>query len=166
MERLLRETGVLRTLAHALASSHDQSHYRRGISGKIAADGWGRNIVSDLSAFIRARRPGLSGFSASNLWRMRQFHQTYAGQPKLAPLVRELSWSHHLLILGRCKRSEEREFYLRLCTRERWGKRELERQLRSALFERAVLSPPRLSPLVTQLHPQAENIFKDTCLLE
>jgi predicted nuclease of restriction endonuclease-like (RecB) superfamily len=136
------------------------------ISDKIAADGWGRNIVSALSAFIRARRPGLSGFSASNLWRMRQFHQTYAGQPKLAPLVRELSWSHHLLILGRCKRSEEREFYLRLCTRERWGKRELERQLRSALFERAVLSPPRVSPLVTQMHPQAETIFKDTYLLD
>ena len=32
MERLLRETGVLRTLAHALTSSHDQSHYRRGKS--------------------------------------------------------------------------------------------------------------------------------------
>ncbi len=45
--------------------------------------------------------------------------------PQLLPLVRELSWTHNLLIMGKCKRDEEREFYLRLCLRERWGKREL-----------------------------------------
>ena len=44
--------------------------------------------------------------------------------------------------------------------------RELERQLASALFERAVLNPPKVSPLVTQLHPAAENVFKDTYLLD
>ena len=54
------------------------------------------------------------GFSAQNLWRMRQFYETYRGQPKLSPLLRELSWTHNLLIMGKCKRDEEREFYLRL----------------------------------------------------
>lgn len=70
------------------------------ISRKIADDGWGKNTVGDLSTFIRARRPGVSGFSASNLWRMRQFHDTYAGQPKLAALLRELNWTQNLLILS------------------------------------------------------------------
>jgi predicted nuclease of restriction endonuclease-like (RecB) superfamily len=136
------------------------------ISRQITAAGWGKNTVSDLSLFIRARRPAISGFSASNLWRMRQFHDTYMGQPKLAPLVRELSWTHNLLILSRSKRPEEREFYLRLCLRERWSKRELERQLAGALFERTVLSPPKVSALLTQIHPAAETIFKDTYLLD
>jgi len=75
--------------------------------------------------------------------------------------VRELSWTHNLLILSRCKREEEREFYLRLSLRGKWGKRELERQLAGALFERTVLSPPKLSPVVTQLHPDAGTVFKN-----
>jgi len=70
------------------------------------------------------------------------------------------------MILTRCKRPEEREFYLRLCIRERWGKRELERQLSGSLFERTILSPPKVSPLVTQLHPEALALFKDTYLLD
>ena len=77
-----------------------------------------------------------------------------------------MSWTHNLLILSRSKREEEREFYLRLCHRERWTKRELERQLAGALFERTVLSPAILSPAVTELHPAAAEVFKDTYLLE
>ncbi len=97
---------------------------------------------------------------------MSQFYETYGGQRQLSPLVRELSWSHNLLIMGKCKRDEEREFYLRLCLRERWGKRELERQIGGALFERTVLHPVRLSPAVAELHPQAADIFKDSYLVE
>ena len=52
---------------------------------------------------------------------MRQFYATYRDEPKLSPLVRELSWTHNLLIQSACKRPEEREFYLRLAVRERWG---------------------------------------------
>jgi len=89
---------------------------------------------------------------ASNLWRMSQFHETYRDQPKLAALLRELSWSHNLAIMSRCRRDEEREFYLRLATRQRWSLRELQRQLNGAMFERAVLSPAKLStPLRARL---------------
>jgi predicted nuclease of restriction endonuclease-like (RecB) superfamily len=97
---------------------------------------------------------------------MRQFFETYRDAPKLAALVRELSWTHNLLIMSRSKRDEEREFYLRVCIRERWGKRELQRQLDGALFERVVLSPAKLSPPVTELHPDAASVFKDSYLLE
>jgi predicted nuclease of restriction endonuclease-like (RecB) superfamily len=135
------------------------------ISRKIAAEQWGRRTVEAPAVYIQRRRPGASGFSASNLWPMRQFFETYSGQPKLAPLVRELSWTHNLLIMSRCKRDEEREFYLRLCQHENWGKRELERQLSGALFERTVLSPPKLAPAVRELHPDAASVFKDTYLM-
>ena len=97
---------------------------------------------------------------------MMQFYETYREQAKLAPLLRVLSWTHNLLIMGRSKRDEEREFNLRLCARERWGKRELERQLNGAFFERSVLSPAKLSPVVTVLHPDAAAVFKDSYLAE
>ena len=136
------------------------------ISRRITADGWGKNTVVALADLIRRHEPGAGGFSAQNLWRMRQFFEAWRGFPKLSPLVRELTWTHNLLILGQCKRPEEREFYLRCCQRARWSKRELEHQIRNCLFERAVLSPPKVSPLVAQMHPDAGTVFKDTYLLD
>ena len=61
-----------------------------------------------------------------------------------------VSWSGYFLILNRCKLPEERDFYLRLTHREGWDKRETDRQLRSALFERAIIGRPKVSPAVTQ----------------
>jgi predicted nuclease of restriction endonuclease-like (RecB) superfamily len=136
------------------------------ISRKISEEGWGKGTVEALAETIQRRYPGMTGYSARNLWRMSQFYEIYHDQPKLAPLVRELSWTHNLLILSRCKCDEEREFYLRLCQRERWGKRELQRQLSGALFERTILSPAKLSPVVTELYPHATTVFKDSYLLE
>ena len=91
-----------------------------------------------------------------------QFFETYRGLPKLAPLVRVLSWTHNLLIMSRSKRDEERGLHLRLCVQERWSKRQLKRQLAGALFERVALSPAKLSPLVRALHPEAASVFKDS----
>jgi predicted nuclease of restriction endonuclease-like (RecB) superfamily len=136
------------------------------ISGKIETAAWGEGVVEELARFIARRHPDIKGFTRRSLFRMRQFFDTYRGEPKVAPLVRQLPWTHNLLILSKCKRPEEREFYLRLAVREKWAKRELERQLNGALFERAVLAPPKVSPLVTQLHPTAGNVFKDTYLLD
>ena len=136
------------------------------ISRKIAAAGWGQGTVEALAEHIRRRQPNARGFSASNLWRMMQFYDTYRAQPKLATLLRELSWSHNLAIMSRSKRDEEREFYLRMATRERWSFRELQRQLNGALFERTVLAPPQRSAPLAELHPDAAAVFKDTYLLE
>lgn len=136
------------------------------ITQRIAAEAWGQGTVETLAEYIQARFPGVTGYSARNLWRMSQFFETYRNQPILTPLVTELSWTHNLLIMSRCKRDEEREFYLRLCFRERWTKRELERQLSGALFERTVLSPAKMSKPLVELHPDASSVFKDTYLVE
>ena len=132
----------------------------------MADDGWGKGIVQELASYIHRRQPNARGFSASNLWRMTQFYETYRDQPKLATLLRELSWSHNLAIMSRSKLNEEREFYLRLANRERWSFRDLQRQLAGALFERTVLSPAKLAPAVRALHPNADAIFKDSYLVE
>jgi predicted nuclease of restriction endonuclease-like (RecB) superfamily len=57
---------------------------------------------------------------------MRRFYETYRGDEKLAPLLRQLPWTHHLIILSESKLPEEREFYLRLAVQEKWSKQELE----------------------------------------
>jgi predicted nuclease of restriction endonuclease-like (RecB) superfamily len=119
-----------------------------------------------LAEYIRRRQPNARGFSASNLWRMMQFCETYRSEPKLAALLRELTWTHNLLILGKCKRDEEREFYLRLAAGQKWTSRELERQINGALFERVVLSPTKLSAPLRELHPGAAEVFKDSYLFE
>lgn len=136
------------------------------ITKKIAKDGWGKGTVEALAKHIRRSQPNIRGFSTQNLWRMRQFYETYRDQPKLSPLVRELSWTHNLAIMSRCRRDDEREFYLRMASREKWSKRQLERQLDGALFERVALSPPNLSPAVTEIHPEAESLFKDSYLID
>ena len=136
------------------------------ISRKIVSDGWGKGTIESLSSFVQHAQPGIRGFSPQNLWRMRQFYETYREQPILSPLVRELPWTHHMIIMGQCRREEEREFYIRLAISEKWGKRELERQISASLFERAVLNPPKVAPLVRQTHPEAINIFKDAYSLE
>jgi predicted nuclease of restriction endonuclease-like (RecB) superfamily len=97
---------------------------------------------------------------------MRQFHEAYHGQAILSPLVRELPWIHNLIILSPIKRPEEREFYLKMAEQEKWSKRELERQFDAALFERVVLSPAKVSPLVRQIHPHAASLFNDSYLVE
>ena len=62
---------------------------------------------------LQTEFPGVTGFSASKLWRMRAFFEAYIGLGKLAPLVREIAWSHNLAISKRCKGPLEREFYIR-----------------------------------------------------
>ncbi len=136
------------------------------ISHKLASAAWGEGVVEQLARYIAAQHPDLKGFTRASLFRMRQFYETYQGDEKVAPLVRQLSWTHNLIILGRSKSPEEREFYLRLCLREKWSKRELERQLKAALFERAILNPPKASAALRQLHTEVETIFKDSYLLD
>ena len=132
------------------------------ISRRISMDGWAKRTVSALSDYIKQQYGGQRGFSAQNLWRMRQFYEIYNGAPKLSTLLRELSWSAHLHILAKAKRPEEREFYLRTSIEQRWPVREVARQIDGALFERAVLNPPKLSAALRELHPTAEAAFRDT----
>ena len=136
------------------------------VSRRIQTDGWGKGTVLSLSAFVQKRQPGIRGFSPQNIWRMRQFFETYRDQPILSPLLRELPWSSHLHILSRSKLPEEREFYLKMASRNRWQVREVARQMDAGLFERTILNPPNLSTALRHLHPPAAGFFKDIYSLE
>ena len=136
------------------------------LSHRVAEADWGKGVVKELAAWLGREEPDLKGFSASNLWRMKQFYETYIGLPKLATLLRELSWSKHLLLLSYCKTPEEKEFYLTAATRGRWSHRELERQIRKAVFERTMLSDLKLATSSRVLPENATGVFKDSYLLE
>lgn len=136
------------------------------ISRRIEAAEWGDGVVDQLAAYLARTQPGLKGFSRQNIFRMRQFYETYRDNEIVSPVVRQLPWTHNLIILSQSKRPEEREFYLRMAVRENWSKRELERQFRAALFERTVLQPPKVSPMVSLIHPEALSVFKDSYVLE
>ncbi len=136
------------------------------VSKKIAANAWGKATVSSLADYIRLRQPGQRGFSAQNIWRMRQFYEAYCDTPILSTLLRELPWSSHLHILSRSKLPEEREFYLRMAKQEQWQVREVARQMDSQLFARTVLQPPKLSTVLREAQPKAEQAFKDSYFLE
>jgi predicted nuclease of restriction endonuclease-like (RecB) superfamily len=136
------------------------------ISRRVAAAQWRDGAVEQLASYIARWEPSIRGFSRSNLLRMRQFYETYRDDQIVPPLVRQISWSHHLQILGQCKLPQEREFYLRMAVKEGWSKRQLERQIRAALFERTVLSPPKVAPVVREIHPEALAVFRDSYTLE
>ena len=87
----------------------------RIVSEKAASDGWGKSTVSSLAAFLQSRMPGTTGFSERNIWRMKQFYETYRDNPKLSPLVAEIPWTNNLLIMTACKTDEAKEFYIRAC---------------------------------------------------
>lgn len=79
--------------------------------------GWGKSIVQILSKELQKEFPGAKGYSAANLWRMRNFYLTYCNSEKLAPLVREISWSNNIAIMEKCKDDLQREFYIRMAKR-------------------------------------------------
>jgi predicted nuclease of restriction endonuclease-like (RecB) superfamily len=135
------------------------------ISYKVQTEAWGKGVVSELARYIAQNDPEVKGFSDKNLWRMKQFYETYQANETLMPLVRELPWTHNMIIFSRCKTTEEREYYLKLATSERLTKRELDRQIDASHFERSLIGA-KLSPLVRELHPIIGNTFKDSYVLE
>ena len=140
------------------------------LNHKVAQGGWGKGVVTELARYIAHADPTIKGFSDKNLWRMKQFYEAYQGDEKLSPLVRELPWTHNTTIFSRCKSPEERRFYLALCQQEKYTSRELERQIDASSFERATLSPPKLSAALRVLQPVVGaglgEVFKDRYVLE
>lgn len=136
------------------------------ISNKVSTEAWGKGVVTELAAYIAQHDPELKGFSDKNLWRMKQFFEIYQADAKLSPLVRELPWTHNTLIFSRCKTAEEREYYLKLCIKERYSTRELDRQINASHFERAMLGNQKLSAVLRELHPSINNTLKDNYVLE
>ncbi len=127
-----------------------------------AGDTWGKGVVQQLATDLQLAFPGVSGFSASNLWRMRAFFEAYQGLEKLAPLVREVGWSHNLVILERCSDALQREFYLRMTRKLGWSKNVLIHQIDNQSYEKSLLGQTNFDQALTpELRAQAKLAVKD-----
>lgn len=102
--------------------------------------GWGKGIVPKLSQELQKEFPGVGGFSVGNLWLMSQFYNEYQSDINLVPLVREISWSKHVVILKKCKDAQERLFYTQATKKFGWTKDVLTNQIENKTFERYLLN--------------------------
>ena len=126
------------------------------------SEGWGKAVVAQLATDLQAAFPGTGGFSASNLWRMKSFFETYNNTKKLAPLAREIGWSHNLIILERCRNAQEREFYLRMTRKFGWSKKVLSHQIDNQSYEKSLLGQTNFDRTLTPaLRAQAKLAVKD-----
>lgn len=111
-----------------------------------ANSGFGDKVIDEVAAYIAEANPSVKGFNRRGLYRMKQFYETYKDDEFVTPLVTQISWTNHLLIMSSSKSAEERHFYMTLCAKEHYSKRELERQMDSAYYERYMLSSKKLMP--------------------
>jgi predicted nuclease of restriction endonuclease-like (RecB) superfamily len=133
---------------------------------QVSTKAWGKAVVQQLAVFIAQTEPNIKGFSAQNLWRMKQFYEVYKDEPKLSALLREIAWTSNAMIFTSCKTAQEREFYLRLTRKERLSSRELERQINASYYERVMIGTAKLAPMQQVLPQDITHVFKDSYVLE
>jgi len=134
------------------------------ISKRLSGAQWGEKAIDQLAAYLNTLGPDYKGFNRRNLYRMKQFYESYPDTEIVSAVLTQLSWTNHLLILSKTKSAEERQFYLNLAIKEKYSSRELERQLDSAVYERSVLS--QKSTLPVSLQQKTDAIFKDSYVFE
>ena len=125
---------------------------------------FGDAYIDNIAREIQEAFPGIKGFNRRGLYRMKKFYETYKDNEIVTPLVTQISWTNHLLIMSSCKNDSEREFYIRLCIKENYSKRQLERQLDSGYYERYMLSDQLLLPETVKSF--GENPFLDSYVME
>lgn len=123
---------------------------------------WGKAVVETISIDLQKEFIGIKGFSASNIWRMRNFYFFYAQKPKLAPLVREISWTKNVVIMERCKEDLQREFYLKMIRKFLWTKSTLIHQIENQSYEKYLMNQTNFDKsLPAKLKQQAILAVKD-----
>lgn len=136
------------------------------ISNNSRTGTWGTNAIETISAQLQKELPGLRGFSATNLKRMRTFYEVWESSLVNRPLATDeiilandeivinrplvtddlgpgesdafgrVGFTHHYEILLKAKSLEERLFYIRKCASEFWSVEKLKDNLKSGLYAR------------------------------
>lgn len=165
----------------------------RGIVEKQRESGWGNSVVERFAADLRAAFPDMRGFSTANIWRMRQFTETFSAPEFLAQLVRELGkdgspsgegeilaqavrelvgsvpWGHHVHLLGKIKDPHELLYYLRATARFGWTRNVLLHQVKTGAYRRTLTerkSHNFETALPEPLAEQADEMLKSRYHLE
>jgi len=122
--------------------------------GKLRAD-YGKETLKNLSKQLTFEFG--KGFDERNLNNMRAFYSAF---PIWYALRTELSWTHYRL-LSRLDSKEQRTFYINESITSNWNSRELQRQINSLSFERALTQPKE-----NELKPNIQDYIKDPYIFE
>jgi predicted nuclease of restriction endonuclease-like (RecB) superfamily len=120
---------------------------------------WGKSVVEALSNDLQKEFSGMSGLSSRNLWRMRMFYIEYE---KLPPMVAEISWSHNIIIIEKCKDENERKFYIGMSKKYGWTKDVLIHHIEGKSYERFLLGQTNFDKALPEKYKyQAKLAVKD-----
>ena len=120
--------------------------------------GWGKSIVETLSKDLQNEFPGVQGYSADNLWRMRKFYLHYEANTKLALMVQEITWSHNIVVMEKCKDDIEREFYVQMIKKYGWTKNVLIHQIECKSYEKFLLNQTNFDKAVPEKYKHQANL--------
>ena len=109
------------------------------ITEQQTALGWGKSVVENLSRDIQKEFPGIKGFGVRNMWDMARFYAEYQSNEFLQPLVAEISWSKHTVILTKCKETQQRQFYILATKKYGWTKDVLINKIEAKTYENYLL---------------------------
>lgn len=125
-----------------------------GISKRIteqqAVLRWGKSVVETLSRDIQKEFPGIHGFGVRNLWDMARFYAEYQSDEILQPLVAEISWSKHIVILTQCKDTRQRQFYILSTRKYGWTKDVLIHKIELKTYEKYLLGQSNFDAILPE----------------
>jgi len=123
---------------------------------------WGKAVVETLADDLQVEFPGVSGYSADNLWRMRKFYLHFKDNQKLAPMVQEISWTKIIVIMEGCQDDLEREFYIRMTRKFSWTKNVLIHHIENRSYEKTLLNQTNFYKTIPgRIRNQAKLAVKD-----
>ena len=129
--------------------------------------GWGKSIVEVLAKEIKKDFPDTQGFSARNLWRMRNLYVEYKDNEILPPLVAEISWTKNIVIMEKCKDSLEREFYIKMTRKYGWTKDVLINHIENKSYEKYLLNQTNFDETLPEKYvKQAKLAVKDEYIFD
>lgn len=134
------------------------------ISEKVNDSNWGDKIVDKLVEFMKREYPTMKGFTRRGIYRMKQFYETYKDNEIVSTLLTQISWSNNVIILSSTNSIEEKEFYIRMCIKNNYSARELDRQISSGYFQRYMLSGGKANQSLTQT--TGEEDYPNTRILD
>ncbi len=132
------------------------------ITEQQTALGWGKSVVENLSRDIQKEFPGIQGFGVRNMWDMARFYAEYQSNEILQPLVAEISWSKHIVILTKCKETRQRQFYILATKKYGWTKDVLINKIEAKTYENYLLGQSNFdNTLPDKIKNQAILALKD-----
>jgi len=104
-------------------------------------EGWGAGIIARLAKDLLSEFPGIAGFSRTNLFRMKAWHQAYAIIPQAVGQLTDLPifsipWGHNIVLIEQLKDNDQRLWYAQRCLECGWSRNVLEMQIESGLYDR------------------------------